>query len=108
MRCPEEWPSRRSNPADRIRLTGPAATKFYFSSPPKPKGQRRPADASAYFPPPAKTEVCLCDGVDPLALAGEARLRSLENRSGNKTAIRTNDVSKTSQVVRRFPTNPDP
>jgi hypothetical protein len=25
MRGPEEWPSRRSNPADRIRLTGPAA-----------------------------------------------------------------------------------
>src|SRR6267154_595879 len=28
MRGPEEWPSHRSNPADRIRLTGPAATKF--------------------------------------------------------------------------------
>jgi hypothetical protein len=28
MRGPEEWPSCRSNPADRIRLTGPAATKF--------------------------------------------------------------------------------
>src|ERR1700677_382144 len=66
-----------------------------------------PADASAYFQPPAKTELCLCDGVDPLALAREARLRSLENRSGNKTARRTNDVSKTSQIVRRFPTNPD-
>ena len=26
MRGPEEWPSSRSNPADRIRLTGPAAT----------------------------------------------------------------------------------
>jgi len=26
MRGPEEWPSCRSNPADRIRLTGPAAT----------------------------------------------------------------------------------
>ncbi len=26
MRGPEEWSSRRSNPADRIRLTGPAAT----------------------------------------------------------------------------------
>src|SRR5947209_7838163 len=25
MRSPEEWPSRGSNPADRIRLTGPAA-----------------------------------------------------------------------------------
>jgi hypothetical protein len=25
MRGPEEWPSHRSNPADRIRLTGPAA-----------------------------------------------------------------------------------
>src|SRR5208282_381632 len=25
MRGPEEWPSRRRNPADRIRLTGPAA-----------------------------------------------------------------------------------
>ena len=25
MRGPEEWPSRGSNPADRIRLTGPAA-----------------------------------------------------------------------------------
>ncbi len=30
MRGPEEWPSRRSNPADRIRLTGPAATIFFF------------------------------------------------------------------------------
>jgi hypothetical protein len=29
MRSPEEWPSRGSNPADRIRLTGPAA--FIFS-----------------------------------------------------------------------------
>src|ERR1700677_512478 len=25
MRGPEEWPSHRSNPADKIRLTGPAA-----------------------------------------------------------------------------------
>jgi hypothetical protein len=25
MRSPEEWPSRRSNPEDKIRLTGPAA-----------------------------------------------------------------------------------
>src|SRR5450432_3277960 len=25
MRGPEEWPSCRSNPADKIRLTGPAA-----------------------------------------------------------------------------------
>ena len=25
MRGPEEWPSHQSNPADRIRLTGPAA-----------------------------------------------------------------------------------
>ena len=32
MRGPEEWPSRRSNPADRIRLKGPAAT-FSFSQP---------------------------------------------------------------------------
>ena len=30
MRGPEEWPSRRSNPEDRIRLTGPAATTFPF------------------------------------------------------------------------------
>ena len=30
MRGPEEWPSRRSNPADRIRLTGPAATNLSF------------------------------------------------------------------------------
>src|ERR1700731_2418389 len=29
MRGPEEWPSRRSNPADRIRLTGPAATNLF-------------------------------------------------------------------------------
>src|SRR5712691_10540487 len=28
MRDPEEWPSCRSNPADRIRLTGPAAFKI--------------------------------------------------------------------------------
>ncbi len=36
MRGPEEWPSSRSNPADRIRLTGPAANKLplliYFSA----------------------------------------------------------------------------
>jgi hypothetical protein len=25
---PEEWPSRGSNPADKIRLTGPAAKKY--------------------------------------------------------------------------------
>jgi hypothetical protein len=25
MRGPEEWPSRESNPADKIRLTDPAA-----------------------------------------------------------------------------------
>ena len=31
MRGPEEWPSRRSNPADRIRLTGPAANKLLLS-----------------------------------------------------------------------------
>lgn len=31
MRGPEEWPSCRSNPADRIRLTGPAANKPLFS-----------------------------------------------------------------------------
>jgi hypothetical protein len=31
MRGPEEWPSSGSNPADRIRLTGPAATNFLFS-----------------------------------------------------------------------------
>ncbi len=30
MPGPEEWPSRRSNPEDRIRLTGPAATTFPF------------------------------------------------------------------------------
>jgi len=28
MRGPEEWPSSGSNPADRIRLTGPAANKL--------------------------------------------------------------------------------
>jgi hypothetical protein len=28
MRGPEEWPSNRSNPADKIRLTGPAAKCF--------------------------------------------------------------------------------
>ena len=28
MRGPEEWPSSGSNPADRIRLTGPAANNF--------------------------------------------------------------------------------
>lgn len=28
MPGPEEWSSRRSNPADKIRLTGPAATRF--------------------------------------------------------------------------------
>jgi hypothetical protein len=28
MPGPEEWPSRRSDPADRIRLTGPAATIY--------------------------------------------------------------------------------
>src|SRR4030081_1231606 len=28
MHGPEEWSSRRSNPADKIRLIGPAATKF--------------------------------------------------------------------------------
>ncbi len=31
MRGPEEWPSRGSNPADRIRLTGPAANNFLRS-----------------------------------------------------------------------------
>jgi len=30
MRSPEEWPSCGSNPADRIRLTGPAAFIFSF------------------------------------------------------------------------------
>src|SRR4051794_13554403 len=30
MRGPEEWPSCRSNPADRIRLTGPAATNLFY------------------------------------------------------------------------------
>ena len=30
MRGPEEWPSSGSNPADRIRLTGPAANKCHF------------------------------------------------------------------------------
>jgi hypothetical protein len=33
MRGPEEWPSHGSNPADRIRLTGPAATSFFFPLP---------------------------------------------------------------------------
>jgi len=28
MRGPEEWPSRSSNVADKIRLTGPAATIY--------------------------------------------------------------------------------
>ena len=28
MPGPEEWPSRRSNPADKIRLTGPAALQY--------------------------------------------------------------------------------
>jgi len=32
MRGPEEWPSHRSNPADRIRLTGPAATFIWKQS----------------------------------------------------------------------------
>jgi len=32
MGGPEEWPSRGSNPADRIRLIGPAATSYYFQS----------------------------------------------------------------------------
>src|SRR5450631_1440021 len=32
MRGPEEWPSSRSNPADRIRLTGPAATLFFIGT----------------------------------------------------------------------------
>ena len=31
MHGPEEWPSCWSNPADRIRLTGPAATTFVFN-----------------------------------------------------------------------------
>jgi hypothetical protein len=30
MRGPEEWPSRSSNVADRIRLTGPAATNYFI------------------------------------------------------------------------------
>jgi|1185.fasta_scaffold309611_1 hypothetical protein len=30
MRGPEEWPSSGSNPADRIRLTGPAALIFFL------------------------------------------------------------------------------
>src|SRR5579871_215440 len=30
MLGPEEWPSSGSNPADRIRLTGPAATNLYL------------------------------------------------------------------------------
>ena len=32
MGGPEEWPSCRSNLADRIRLIGPAATSSYFQS----------------------------------------------------------------------------
>ncbi len=31
MRRPEEWPSCRTRPADRIRLIGPAATLLLFS-----------------------------------------------------------------------------
>jgi hypothetical protein len=31
MRGPEEWPSSGSNPADRIRLTGPAANNYQIS-----------------------------------------------------------------------------
>jgi thiosulfate reductase cytochrome b subunit len=38
MRGPEEWPSHGSNPADRIRLTGPAATNFFLSLPRANKG----------------------------------------------------------------------
>jgi len=30
MPGPEEWPSRRSDPADRIRLTGPATTNYLY------------------------------------------------------------------------------
>src|SRR6201987_4191330 len=42
MRGPEEWSSRRSNPADRIRLTGPAATNFSFHYPCKAQNFRLP------------------------------------------------------------------
>jgi hypothetical protein len=56
MRSPEEWPSRRSNPEDKIRLTGPAAiiilgiletvTQCHVSGTPL-QDQRRPKDIYA-------------------------------------------------------------
>src|SRR5713226_8290356 len=41
MRGPEEWPSSRSNPADRIRLIGPAANNFQFNDSPSEFALRR-------------------------------------------------------------------
>ena len=50
MRGPEEWPSNGSNPADRIRLTGPAANKCFNHSTTETAWYHSGVGNSAYLP----------------------------------------------------------
>jgi len=91
MRGPEEWPSSGSNPADRIRLIGPAANIFFWG----PSAALRISAASSRFAHAPKPAQLIGPAANTFNSSGTVAEKSCQNlTTPNKIAAAVHEIKQ--------------